>query len=228
MRGNLHPLFLLKRLNIPVISRVDRKHLEYCVKQCPIGIAIVDKDGRWMWVNQMICNKLGYAESEMVNGMTWMDITPDPQERLTDYNEVQKVLSGDLSSYSMVKSYRTKYGRELRCVLTVVPNHDEDDKFVFFWSFLDELRDIDDYYLKPSPNDPAKYAPDSIKILSDLLKENWIKIIAGLIVAGWIVLSGVFMLGKMYEKVTGKPSTPVIQITPDLLEQYKTIKKNDK
>lgn len=202
-----------------MIREVDRVHLENCIKHCPIGIAIVDRDGKWLWVNQEVCSKLGYTEGEMINGMTWMDITPDPNERRADAAEVSDLLSGRKDEYSMVKSYRTKYGRELRCVVTVIPNSDGDDNFLFFWSFIDEIRDIDEFYLRPSPRDATKLAPDAAKIIHELMKEHWVKLLGGLIIAGWLVLTGVFMLGKVYEKFTGTSKASVIQITPELLKK---------
>jgi PAS domain S-box-containing protein len=206
-----------------MLDSIDKEHLKRALYYAPYGVSVVDKEGYWKWVNHRLCDLLGYTSSELTSGMTWQDLTPDAKEREHDQKMVDKVLSGDIPSYTMLKTYRTKSKREILCKLTAVENKEGDlptGDFLFFWSYIEPAVEIDSEYLKPSPRNPNKVIPDSGKVVSDFFMEHWVKILGGLIVAGWLGLTTVFMLGKAYEKFVSSKKPTVIQIAPEFFEKY--------
>jgi diguanylate cyclase (GGDEF)-like protein/PAS domain S-box-containing protein len=73
-----------------------------------VGIAIRSLDGRWLRVNQKFCEILGYEREELMT-LTSVDLTP-PEERVAaiDYNE--RIIRGEVSTYTREKRYLRKDG----------------------------------------------------------------------------------------------------------------------
>ena len=72
--------------------------------ESPVGFAVIDKDGKFLWVNEAYCSVLN-ARREQVLGTTWMKWTH--QEDVTlDVELANKVKSGEIRQYRMVKKYR--------------------------------------------------------------------------------------------------------------------------
>lgn len=86
-------------------------------EQNALGIALVGTDGRWLRVNQRLCDFLGYTEPELL-ARTFQDIS-HPDDLATDLNQVQRMLSREIDSYAMEKRYIGKDGRVLWANLTV-------------------------------------------------------------------------------------------------------------
>jgi PAS domain S-box-containing protein len=74
--------------------------------QAAVGIAHVAPDGRWLRVNQKLCDIVGYSHGELM-GLTFQDITyPDDLE--ADLGYVRRLLAGEITTYSMEKRYFRK------------------------------------------------------------------------------------------------------------------------
>ncbi len=83
----------------------------------PIGMAVVDLEGRFMLVNRSYCQIMGYAEEELL-ALTFQDIThPDDLER--DLAETHRVLIGEIDSFEMEKRYVHKDGHPVWVLLSV-------------------------------------------------------------------------------------------------------------
>jgi diguanylate cyclase (GGDEF)-like protein/PAS domain S-box-containing protein len=71
-----------------------------------IGMAIVSLEGKWLKVNQSLCQILGYTEEELLK-IDFQTITyPDDLE--LDLSYVRQLLTGEISSYHMEKRYIKK------------------------------------------------------------------------------------------------------------------------
>jgi PAS domain S-box-containing protein len=89
-----------------------------------IGMAVCAPDGRWLQVNQALCDLVGYRADELLE-MSFQDIThPDDLELDLDY--VRRLYAGEISTYQMEKRYIRKDGTTVRILLTgsVVRNAD--------------------------------------------------------------------------------------------------------
>jgi PAS domain S-box-containing protein len=73
-----------------------------------VGIAQVDMRGRFLRVNQKLCEILGYKEKEL-RGKSFLDITY-PEDRERNSAEFQRILSNKIKGYSTEKRYIHKDG----------------------------------------------------------------------------------------------------------------------
>lgn len=83
----------------------------------PIGMALVDMDGRWLQVNDALCRITGHSRSEL-EATTLRAITyPDDVDR--DADLLRDLLDGRITSYQTEKRYRHAWGHHLWVQLTV-------------------------------------------------------------------------------------------------------------
>ncbi len=108
--------------------------------QSAIGMAQVAVDGRWMHVNDRLCEILGYARDELL-AMKFADITsPDTVESdLDTFRSYQTAGSGQ--AYRVEKRYVRKDGSLVWVDLTSSPVLDEKGDLAYF---VDVIEDIDD------------------------------------------------------------------------------------
>lgn len=81
-------------------------HFQSTFEQAAVGIAIVDLDGHWGWVNRKLCEIVGYSPQELQR-MTFQDIT-HPDDRQGDLALVRQMLSGELGHNNREKRYIRK------------------------------------------------------------------------------------------------------------------------
>jgi diguanylate cyclase (GGDEF)-like protein/PAS domain S-box-containing protein len=77
----------------------------------PIGMALVDPDGRWIQVNRSLSDILGYTDQELVN-VSYPAIT-HPDDLANFVARVQQVLDGKSHTSQMETRYLHKLGREV-------------------------------------------------------------------------------------------------------------------
>lgn len=106
----------------------------------PIGLAKVERGGKFYAVNPRFCEITGYAESELTK-RTFQDIT-HPDDVLADSTEAANLAGGDSNSYQMVKRYISKDGRTVWVSLYVHAIRDAGGAFQHFIVFAIELLNI--------------------------------------------------------------------------------------
>lgn len=77
----------------------------------PIGMALVAPDGRWLQVNQCLCEIAGYSEDEF-KGMTFQAIT-HPDDLVDFLSRLKEVVEGQIPTHQMEKRYLHKLGHEV-------------------------------------------------------------------------------------------------------------------
>ncbi|WP_160174625.1 hybrid sensor histidine kinase/response regulator [Archangium violaceum] len=93
------------------------RHFQATFEQAAVGLAHVGIQGQWLRVNSRLCDIVGYPHQEMM-GLTFQDIT-HPDDLQADLKQVQQVLAGERSTYSMEKRYFHKSGEIIWINLTV-------------------------------------------------------------------------------------------------------------
>jgi PAS domain S-box-containing protein len=86
-------------------------------EQAAVGIAHVDLDGRWIRVNERLCEVTGYPREELLR-LTFQQIT-HPADLETDLAHLRRLVSGVIDSYSIEKRYIRKDGGSVWVELTV-------------------------------------------------------------------------------------------------------------
>ena len=83
----------------------------------PIGMALVDRDGRWLEVNDALCRITGYSRDELK--ATTLEAITDPDYVDLDTQQMRDLLSGHIPSYQVEKRYRHARGHHLWVLVTV-------------------------------------------------------------------------------------------------------------
>ena len=107
-------------------------------EQAAVGIALVATDGRWLRVNQRLCDIVGYSHEELLT-KTFQDIT-HPDDLYSDLENVQQMLSGKIQTYSMEKRYIRKDGKQVWVNLTVALVRNADETPDYFISVVEDIQ----------------------------------------------------------------------------------------
>ena len=82
-----------------------------------VGMAIVSLEGRWMEVNDALCEMLGYNREELL--ITDFQTLTHPDDLQNDLNLLEKLLFGEIPNYQMEKRYYRKNGALIQAKLWV-------------------------------------------------------------------------------------------------------------
>ncbi|MBI1282394.1 MAG: PAS domain S-box protein [Anaerolineaceae bacterium] len=104
-----------------------------------IGMALIGLDGKWLQVNNAVCEIVGYSEQELLT-KTFQDIT-HPDDLDSDLQSVQQLLAGEIQSYQMEKRYFHKQGHEVWVLLSVSLVRDGEGKPLHFVSQIQNISD---------------------------------------------------------------------------------------
>jgi PAS domain S-box-containing protein len=115
----------------------SEQQLRWTFAQAGVGIAHVSPDGRWLRINDRVCEMLGWSREELLE-KTFQDVT-HPEDLNADLDQLQRMLRGQIQSYSIEKRYVRKDGSILWVDLTVslVSERNGDPKF-----FISVVQDI--------------------------------------------------------------------------------------
>ncbi|MEH2191060.1 MAG: PAS domain S-box protein [Nostoc sp.] len=94
---------ITERQRIEEALRESEERFRATFHQAAVGIAHVGIDGRWLLVNQRLCDILGYTPEEL-QLLTFQDIT-HPDDLNTDLKYIDDILADNIQIYSMEKRY---------------------------------------------------------------------------------------------------------------------------
>ena len=85
--------------------------------QAAVGLAHIALTGKWILVNDRLCEILGYPRSELLQ-ITWRELT-HPDDLKADEANLERLIAGDIENYSMEKRYIRKDGSIIWAQITV-------------------------------------------------------------------------------------------------------------
>jgi diguanylate cyclase (GGDEF)-like protein/PAS domain S-box-containing protein len=88
--------------------RKSEQRLRLTFEQSPIGKAITTPSGQFVQMNRAFCQFLGYSVEEL-RGMTMSEVT-HPDDLMTDYLMLQRLLDAEISDFQHEKRYRHRSG----------------------------------------------------------------------------------------------------------------------
>ena len=97
--------------------RVSEEHFRTAFGNAPIGKALVAPDGRWLKVNQAMCELVGYSEAELLR--TDFQALTHPDDLEADLDQARRLLAGAIRTYQMEKRYLHKDGHVVWILLSV-------------------------------------------------------------------------------------------------------------
>ena len=103
----------------------------------PIGIAIMDLDGRFIEVNHALCELTGHEPEELA-GRPFQEIT-HPDDVARQLKENRRLLANDARTYEIEKRYLHKAGGEVWARLTTTLVRAPDDSPLYF---LQQIQDV--------------------------------------------------------------------------------------
>lgn len=117
-----------------------RKNIELfesAFEYAPIGMALVNSQGRWLRVNRAVTSIFGYTEAELKQ-IDFQTVT-HPDDLDADLRHLREMLTGKRDSYSMEKRYFHKDGHEIQALLSVSMVRDEADRPEYFVSQIQDI-----------------------------------------------------------------------------------------
>ncbi len=118
--------------------RESEERFRSTFEQAAVGIAHVAPDGRWLRVNQKLCEITGYTAEEL-SKLTYQEIT-HPDDLDADEQQAAKVASGELDHYALEKRYIRKDGSPVDASITVSGLRDPQGKLKYFISVVEDIR----------------------------------------------------------------------------------------
>ncbi len=104
-----------------------------------IGVALVAPDGRFLQVNDALCDLVGYTADELLT-LTFQDIT-HPDDLEADVELARQVLDGEIRTYQMEKRYVHKLGHVVWILLSVSLVRKSDGSPLHFISQIQDITD---------------------------------------------------------------------------------------
>jgi len=137
------------RYNIAVVQDIsDRKRIEQelqesqarlqaTFEQAAVGISQGAFDGRILSCNQRYCNIIGYSPDE-INKLNFIDLT-HPEDRPRDEIEMEKLLSGQIKSFTLEKRYLHKRNYYVWVNLTVSLVRNADGQAMYTIGIVEDI-----------------------------------------------------------------------------------------
>jgi PAS domain S-box-containing protein len=130
---------MLPRFPVPsTAAPIDSNSLfESAFQHAAIGMALLSPEGRWLRVNQSLCELTGYTRDELLK-ITFQDIT-HPDDLNLDLANVEKLLAGTIRNYQMEKRYFHKDGSIIWVMLSVSLVRNDGGLPLFFISQISDI-----------------------------------------------------------------------------------------
>ncbi len=118
-------------------ARESESRLRATFEQAAVGMALVALSGRWLRVNQKLCEIVGYTRDELL-ARRFQDIT-HPDDLEGDLDHVRDLLDGKATTYSIEKRYLRKDGSPVWVNLTVSLVRDAAGQPDYFVSIIEDI-----------------------------------------------------------------------------------------
>ncbi len=131
--------------------RDSEERFRHAFEFAGIGMGLLSIEGRWLRANQVICNMLGYEESQLQQ-LTFQELT-HPDDLLKGRDDLQRLLQGEIAFMQIEKRYRQRNGQYLWTKLTTSIVCDDKQQPSYFVSQIENI-------------DQRKRAEDDVALLS--------------------------------------------------------------
>lgn len=131
---------VIERTQMQEHLRMSEERLRRTIDTAPIGIFTCTLNGRFSDVNPAFCNMLGYTADELLE-MTFQEIThPDDLALSTEQDE--KLLSGEVQTYSLLKRYLRKNGEPVHVRVQVGLAKNADGSPAYFVAEVEDMTEV--------------------------------------------------------------------------------------
>lgn len=102
-----------------------------------VGMAITSPEKGWLRVNQKICDMLGYTADELFK-LSWADVT-HPDDLAPDVAGFERMLAGEIDSYTVEKRYIRKDGGIVHAALSIGCVRKADGKVDYVLALIEDV-----------------------------------------------------------------------------------------
>lgn len=202
--------------------RQSQRRLRQTMTHAPTGIALVSPEGRWLTVNQALCEIVGYDEVELLQ-TTFQDLT-HPDDLENDLAYVHDLLAGRRLGYRMEKRYFHKLGHVVDIQLDVSLLRDEQGEPLYFISHIQDISE------RKQAHHELFEAKELADVTFEAIGEGVIRVDRSGAITD-VNSAGAHLLGATREQLLGQPFGAVVRFfdpdenravadpMPDVLEQ---------
>ena len=130
------------------VDITERKHVELELRDSeskfrkiyeegPLGLAMVNKEFRFLAANNTFCKITGYTESELQK-LTFKEITKD-EDIEDNIMSITKLINGEIPVYKTEKRYIRKDGLIIWGALTVTSNYNQDGQLLYNLAIVEDI-----------------------------------------------------------------------------------------
>jgi|GEM_PF-1735913 len=130
---------LEERRQIETSLRLNEMRFRAIFEQAAVGIDYCDQSGRFLKVNQKLCDLLGYTEAELLT-MSFRDITY-AADLDADLDYKRQLLAGEIAAYALEKRYVRKDGSLTWVHLTVSRITDPETEAPYLVAISEDIND---------------------------------------------------------------------------------------
>lgn len=122
-------------------SSLHKNHQKFLAtfEQAAVGIAHLDLEGKWLEVNQVLCDIVGYPHDELVQ-LSFQDIT-HPADLQEDLGLAEQLLIGEITHYHLEKRYVRKNGDLVWIKLSATLVRDTENLPLYFVAVVENIHD---------------------------------------------------------------------------------------
>lgn len=117
--------------------RTSEHRFRITFEQAAIGIANVGIDGRWLLVNQKLCDIVGYTREELLEQTFHAVLLPEDLQAA--FENAQSMIAGELQTYAQELRYRRKDGSLIWVNLTVTLVRDSTGMPLYFLAVTEDI-----------------------------------------------------------------------------------------
>ncbi|MCT7991308.1 PAS domain S-box protein [Laspinema olomoucense] len=127
------------RIQAEALVRESEAKFRAAFEQAAVGIAHLGLEGKWIEVNQKLCDSLGYTREELLT-LTYQDITHHEDAEF-DGNAERQLYDGTLNSIIFEKRYRHKNGSTVWVNVTASMIRNDAGEPQYFLAVIEDISD---------------------------------------------------------------------------------------
>ena len=157
------------RVTAEAVLRESEERFRVAFNQAAVGLAHVRPDGRWLMVNNKLCEIVGYSRSELLS-MAFQDIT-HPEDLIVDWALGRRMTAGEIDENTREKRYRHRNGCYIWVNLTSSMVRDANGQPKYYSTVVEDIsrrKQIEEELLHLANHDALTSLPNRSLLLDRL------------------------------------------------------------